>query len=172
MASLVKVREWKELLEKEARAARLAIEARAAELAREADDQRIRRAAFPDDAPPDADVTELAAWSRHAELLRRREVGLRQRLEGMQAEIAAKRAAHLALRTEVESLRRLEERRARERKRQRERKMQEVIDDAATRRFLPGSGRSFPGTPHPPEHDPRPETDPMTAEPRFPTSAR
>jgi len=168
----VKVREWKEMLEKEARAARLLIEACAAELARDADRLWTARRELPDTSPPDTGVTELAAWSRHADLLRRREAGLRDRLESMQDEIAAKRAAHFAARTEVESLKRLEERRAKERKRRRERKSQEVIDDAAARRFLPGPGRKFPGAATHPGQDPRPETDPTTAEPRFPTSAR
>ena len=172
MASLVKVREWKERLEKEARAARFEIEIRAADLAREAEDLRRRRHEFPDEAGAGADIAELAAWARHADLLRRRETGMRDRLEAMQEEIAAKRAAHLAARSEVESLKRLEERRARERKRLRERKVQEVIDDAATRRFLPGTGRKFPDAAPHPGHDPRPETDQTTAEPRFPTSAR
>jgi hypothetical protein len=166
---LDKVLEWKERLEEEARAGRLEVEARAAALARAADRLRAERHAFPD-APPGGDVVEgLRAWARRAELLRRSERLTRDRLAAMSEEIAAKRAAHWAIRREVESLRRLRERTLREERRRRERKMQEVIDDAAGRRFLPGPGRKFPDR-HPhaesretPAHGARPDGSPFSS---------
>ena len=151
MFRLDKVLEWKERLEEEARAARLAIEARATELSREADGLRAERHRFPDDAAGEDALEDLRAWSRRAELLRRAERGVRARLDAMQGPIALARAAHLSARREVDSLRRLRDRRLREQRRMRERKLQEVIDDAAARRFLPGSGRKFPERPYEPD---------------------
>lgn len=147
MFRLDKVLEWKERLEEEARAARLAVKARAMELSREADRLRAERRGFPNDAPEENAVETLRAWSRRAELLRRTESGVRARLEALRGPIELARAAHLAARREVESLRRLRDRKLREERRRRERKMQEVIDDAAARRFLPGTGRKFPYRP-------------------------
>ncbi len=172
MRSLTKVREWKERLEEMARAERLAVEARAAELAREAERLRGARRALPDTAADAAPHDELAAWSRHAEWLGRRELRLRDTLAAMQDEIAAKREAHLLLCREVESLRRLEERRARALRRLRERKAQELIDDAAARRFLPGPGMKFPASAPAEDPQPRPGTGETAAEATLPARAR
>lgn len=172
MRSLVKVREWKERLEETARAERLAVEARAAELAREADRMRAARRVLPDAGPEDAPHDDLAAWSRHAEWLGRRELRLRDTLAAMQEEIAAKREAHLRLCRDVESLKRLEERRERALRRLRERKAQELLDDAAARRFLPGTGTKFPAA-APAEHPhTRPGTGETAAEAALPARAR
>jgi hypothetical protein len=48
------------------------------------------------------------------------------------------------LRREVKGLERLEERARLREKKRRERTAQEAIDDAASRRNLPGTGREFP----------------------------
>jgi hypothetical protein len=144
---LARVLDWKERLEKEARAERLAAEARAAELVREADRMRTRRHGLPDEGPRQPGIGELAAWARHADLLRQREQRARARLEAMREELSRARATHVAARSEVESFRRLEERWFRHEKRRRERRMQEVVDEAAARRFLPGTGRMFPNPP-------------------------
>jgi len=145
MFRLAKVLEWKERLEEEVRARRLAAEARATEITREADRLREERGRFPDVEPAADVIAELAAWARRSELLRRGERSARARLEAMRTELEARRAEHLAIRQEVESLRKLRDRRLREERRLRESKMQETIDEAAARRFLPGAGRKFPG---------------------------
>jgi len=142
MFRLARVRGWKERLEKDARRARLAAEARAAELAREVERLRAERRAFPDDAG--ADVGDLAGWARRGELLARQERSTRARLDAMAEELRATREAHRTLRREVESLDRLEQRWEQRRRKRRERKSQELLDDAAARRFLPGAGRMFP----------------------------
>jgi hypothetical protein len=144
MFRLGKVLEWKERLEEDARARRLAVEARATEIEREADRLRAERGRFPDDEPTRDVLAELAAWACRSELLRRGERSARARLEAMRIELEARRAEHLAIRQEVESLRKLRDRRLREERRLREGKMQETIDEAAARRFLPGAGRKFP----------------------------
>lgn len=172
MRSLTKVREWKQRLEETARAERLAVEARAAELAREADRMRAARRALPDAAGGDAAHDELAAWSRHAEWLGRRELRVRDALAAMQDEIAAKRETHLRLCREVESLKRLEERRARALRRLRERRAQELIDDAAARRYLPAPGMKFPAIAPAEDPQPRPGTGETAAEATFPARAR
>jgi hypothetical protein len=156
MFRLGKVLEWKERLEEDARARRLAVETRATEIAREADRLRAERGRFPDVEPTSDVLAELAAWARRSELLRRGERSARARLEAMRTELEARRAEHLALRQEVESLRKLRDRRLREERRLREGKMQETIDEAAARRFLPGAGRKFPGAapPAPPAGSP------------------
>ena len=144
MFRLAKVLEWKELLEKEARAERLRAEQRATDLARDAARTRSERRSFPDDQAADAGIEELAAWAKRSELLRRRETALLQRLESLRPELEAKRAAHLELRRDVESLRKLRDRTLREQRRRRERAAQELLDDAGARRFLPGAGNGFP----------------------------
>jgi flagellar biosynthesis chaperone FliJ len=140
MFRLDKVLRWKERLEKEARAERFGLQRRADDLAAERRELEARRAAVPDEA----DAAELGEWSRWAEALRHRETHLEMRMEALRPRLQEAVRAHVALRREVEGLRRLRERALEEARRRRERKAQEAIDDAANRRRLPGTGMKFP----------------------------
>jgi flagellar biosynthesis chaperone FliJ len=140
MFRLDKVLRWKERLEKEARAERFGLQRRADDLAAERREMEGRRAAAPDDAA----AAELHEWSRWAEALRHREAHVEQRLEALRPRLQEAVRAHVALRREVEGLRRLRERALAEARRRRERKAQEAIDDAANRRRLPATGTKFP----------------------------
>lgn len=148
MFRLRKVLEWKELLERRARAERAQAERRT----REIEDALVRlaetRASFPDAVGGRTAVVEdLVAWSRFGEGIRRREDALRQRLEALRPELERKMRAHLEIRREVEGLRRLRERALEAHRKRIERKMQETIDDVAGRRKLPASGTKFPEVP-------------------------
>ena len=149
MFRLRKVLEWKERLEKVARLQRMAAEQTAREL-----EDRIRGFASERDSLPETTtggdaslIEELEQWSRFAEALRRRERDLRTRLEAFRPELDRTVAAHQDLRVEVKGLHKLKERVLSRRRKERDRKVQEMIDDAAARRKLPGPGRDFPGEP-------------------------
>jgi flagellar biosynthesis chaperone FliJ len=140
MFRLDKVLRWKERLEKEARAERFGLQRRADELAEERLRLEDERAAVPDDGCSG----DLAAWSEWNEAVRRREGMLARRQDALRPKLEDAVRAHLALRREVEGLRRLRERALATARRRRERKAQEAIDDAANRRGLPGGGMKFP----------------------------
>jgi flagellar biosynthesis chaperone FliJ len=140
MFRLDKVLRWKERLEKEARAERFGLQRRADELRDEGRDLLARRASAPDDG----DAMEAREWSQWNEGLRHREDLVARRLDALGPKLDQAVRAHVALRQEVEGLRRLRERALAEARRKRERKAQESIDDTANRRRLPGTGTKFP----------------------------
>ncbi len=147
MFRLDKVLHHRELLEKEARAERAEAERRANALEGAIESVRRERGSCPEDVgegEPEAVVTELAQWSRYAEGLRRRERGLEQRLAAIRPKLEERIRAHQEIRKEVEGLRKLRARHLARRRRLRERKGQEAIDDAASRRRIPGPGTEFP----------------------------
>jgi flagellar export protein FliJ len=139
--------EWKETLEKEAWAARIALENRAEQLRREINHLRRQREDLPEILTGKGGaqtIAELSQWALYAEGLRRREESLASRLEALRPELESKIRAHLNIQREVKGLRKLEERaRARHKKRV-EKKQQESIDDIASRMTFPGPGTSFP----------------------------
>lgn len=144
MFRLRRVLEWKELLERRARVARVEVERRAGEIEDALGRLAETRASFPDAAGERTAVVEdLVAWSRFGEGLRRREALLRKRLEALEPEREQRVREHLEIRREVEGLRRLEERASEARRKRIERKMQEAIDDVAGRRKLPVTGTKF-----------------------------
>jgi flagellar biosynthesis chaperone FliJ len=140
MFRLDRVLRWKERQEKEARAERFGLQRRADELLDEGRELLARRASAPDEG----DAMEVREWSQWNEGVRHREALIARRLEALRPKLDEAVRAHVALRQEVEGLRRLRERALAEARRKRERKAQESIDDAANRRRLPGTGTKFP----------------------------
>lgn len=141
MFRLAKVLSWKERLEREARVEFAALEARQSRLEHDATLAAETRQAAPNGET--LGIEELAAWAQYAEGLRRREHQLREEANRLAPELEEKRQAHLALRQEVEGLRKLKERAERSAKKHRERTAQAEMDDLAGRRSLPGSGNPF-----------------------------
>jgi flagellar export protein FliJ len=142
MFRLDKVLRWKERLEKEALARRAAAEAALYDLERAAARLRDERVSVPDTS--DGCVDTLVRWAGYAEALRRQEERVRLRAVKLRPEVEEARRAHLEIRREVEGLRKLKERTRRRHLRQVARAQQEILDDAASRPFLPGSGSKFP----------------------------
>jgi flagellar export protein FliJ len=144
---LRKVLEWKESLEKEARAERLAAEERAntlREMATAARERRERVPACLTDGDVPVNVEDLAEWSDFAEQMRRREEKLTERLDEFRPTLEERVRSHVRLRQDVEGLRRLQEKEAERRRKQGEKRAQEALDDAASRTKLPGPGSEFP----------------------------
>ncbi len=146
MFRLDKVLRHKENLEKEARLERLAFERRVDEMTDGLARLQAERADLPEGDAGEAGeerIRELAAWSGYAEGIRRREISLEERLTGFRPKVDEKIRIHTGLRQEVEGLRKLRDREFSRWKKKRERKLQETIDDAASRRRLPGPGSQF-----------------------------
>lgn len=138
MFRLDKVLRYKERLEQEARGRRAIAEASLHELEEAAVRLRGERRSLPD--VDDADFEALRTWAEYADGLRGREARVQQRIAKMRPEVEALARAHLAIRREVEGLRKLKERtRIRQRKR-RENQAQAAMDEAASRTILPGGG--------------------------------
>lgn len=141
MFRLAKVLSWKERLEREARAELAALEARQSRLEHDATLAAETRRAAPDTG--EMSIDDLAAWAQYAESLRRREGQLREEAGRLGPELEEKRHAHLALRQEVEGLRKLRDRAEKRAKQDRERTAQAEMDDLAGRRRLPAGGNPF-----------------------------
>lgn len=139
MFRLDKVLRYKERLEQEARGRRAIAEASLHELEEAVTRLRAERRSLPD--VDGTDFEALRTWAEYADGLRGREARVQQRIARMRPEVDALVRAHLAIRREVEGLRKLKERtRIRQRKR-RDGQAQASMDEAASRRFLPGGGR-------------------------------
>ena len=141
-----------ESLEKKARVVRTEFEHRETELVRSLQRSREERSSIPGAPTTESEenrVRELALWSAYAERLRAVEGSLMRRIEGFRPEVEEKVRLHTEARREVEGLRKLKERQLRAMRVRRERKLQETIDDAASRRRLPGPGKNLPAAPPP-----------------------
>ena len=167
MFRLAKVLRFKERLEKEALAHRARAEARLRELEDAATSCRVERSRLPDDA--EATLESLVAWASYADGLRERERRVRERLEGFRPEVAEAVHAHVEAKREVEGLRRLRERTLLRQRRKRERAQQELLDDVASRPFVPGGGSNCRSTPDEADTWPAPETAEATMEGKLST---
>jgi len=163
MFRLDKVLRYKERLEQEARGKRAIAEASLYELQDAVERLRGERRGLPD--IDGADFEALRTWAGYAEGLRRREARVQRRIGQLRPEVEELVRAHLAIRREVEGLRKLKERTRRRQRKRREGQAQTALDEAAARTILPGGGTecrpesmaSDPGWPRG-----RPHEDPET----------
>lgn len=158
MFRLARVLRWKERLEREALTKRAVVEAALRELGQAATRLRTQRQELPDRT--DADLATLVTWTNYADALRRREERVRHRMDELRPQVEEAVRVHLAARREVKGLQKLEEREGRRQRKRVERHQQEALDDAASRRFLPGGGTEFP----PPTGDDEPWPDRESAD--------
>lgn len=142
MFRLDKVLRYKERLEQEALIRRAAAEAKLRELEGAAAHFRQERGLLPNQE--ESDVAQLAAWSKYAEGLRDRERRLLKRVGDLRPQVAEAVQQHVNAKREVEGLRRLRERTLLRQRKDRERKQQDLIDEAASRTFMPGPGTDCP----------------------------